>query len=673
MRSAPAGLFRRGLLPWGLVPLFVISLPAAAQELARGESDELEVAAFEDYREAAGRLEDGALRVRLEARAAAWRPWGPDGPTVRAHVFAEEGRESQVPGPLLRAAAGNPIHLSLRNTLSDTLMVRGLRDRGQELPPGVPVGPAIVPLAFVGDSVLVAPGEIVDVRFTPTVPGDYFYFGKTMEPGWSARPQPLFGAASADRALSGVMIVDAAEEAPHPDERIFLITQWADRQVPESWLPSARFLINGRAWPHTERLVYAQGDTVRWRVINESGSNHPMHLHGFYFHVDVWTAQTGQSLFQGPPRPAAVTWALPPTTAARLSWVAHEPGNWIFHCHLMRHMSWIQHPGSWGDAALASPDDDGHREARSGNEIGMGGLVLGITVRPGPYHRARTDVVRRRLDLHIGRREGVFGEEAGYGFVLQEGPEPPPADSVRFPGSPLILTRGEPTEIVVHNRADVPLGVHWHGLELESWADGVPGWSGTPEGPVPAIASGDSLAVRMTPPRAGTFMYHVHSEPGHQLAQGLYGPFLVLDPDQPWDPETDRFFLLAALGAGEDPPPAVNGRWDPEPLELRAGTTYRLRFMSISPNENKSVRLLEGETPVEWLFVARDGADLPRPIPRPANLPFVDVGTTLDFLWTPEEPGERTLRVVTTFDQGLAAFPREAPPPHAVDIPIRVR
>jgi manganese oxidase len=103
---------------------------------------------------------------------------------------------------------------------------------------------------------------------------------------------------------------------------------------------------------------------------------------------------------------------------------------------------------------------------------------------------------------------------------------------VRFPGSPIVLTRGEPTEIVVLNRADVPLGVHWHGLELESWADGVPGWSGMPGRVSPAIQPGDSFAVRMTPPRAGTFMYHVHSEPGHQLAQGLYGPFLVLEPGE---------------------------------------------------------------------------------------------------------------------------------------------
>ena len=56
-------------------------------------------------------------------------------------------------------------------------------------------------------------------------------------------------------------------------------------------------------------------------------------------------------------------------------------------------------------------------------------------------------------------------------------------------------------------------------LELESRGDGVPGWSGQPRAVTPAVRPGDSLVVRLTPPRSGTFMYHMHSEPGHQLAQ----------------------------------------------------------------------------------------------------------------------------------------------------------
>jgi hypothetical protein len=150
----------------------------------------------------------------------------------------------------------------------------------------------------------------------------------------------------------------------------------------------------------------------------------------------------------------------------------------------------------------------------------------------------------------------------------------------------------------VHNHADVAVGVHLHGLELESWADGVPGWSGTPDAARPAIQPGATFTVRVTPPRAGTFMYHAHSEPGHQLALGLYGAFIVLEPGQTWDPERDRLFLLGSLGPGDDPPTAVNGEHAPGPIDLRAGSTYRLRFMHISPSDGKRVRLLSNEQAV---------------------------------------------------------------------------
>ena len=90
---------------------------------------ELPAAGYENYRIAAGRLEDGVLRVRLETREAAWQPWGSSGRVIRAHVFAEVDGESRVPGPLIRVRAGTPVVETLSNTLPDTLVVRGLRDR----------------------------------------------------------------------------------------------------------------------------------------------------------------------------------------------------------------------------------------------------------------------------------------------------------------------------------------------------------------------------------------------------------------------------------------------------------------------------------------------------------------------------------------------------------------
>jgi manganese oxidase len=336
----------------------------------------------------------------------------------------------RVPGPLLRVGAGTPVHVTLRNTFDRPLVVRGLRDRTP-----VPGGP---PPA--GDSVVVPAGGTAEVRFTPRTPGTFTYPAQVVGIGGVA-PGGL-GGGGPDRPFVGVMIVDPEGVAPPPGERIFILNHWALPDLPASFLPATRFFINGRSWPHTERLEYQQGDTVRWRVINSTGRPHPMHLHGFYFRVDARGGPGRENVYTPEEQRMVVTEVLRPAETMRITWVPTEPGNWVFHCHFMRHMSFLQTAPLSGSAAAHAT----HGGDVAEGEDAMGGLVLGITVHPGPDWAPADDVPRRRLRLHIGLRDGVFDGQPGYGFVLQEGATPPAADSVHFPGSPIVLTRGEPTE-----------------------------------------------------------------------------------------------------------------------------------------------------------------------------------------------------------------------------------
>lgn len=106
----------------------------------------------------------------------------------------------------------------------------------------------------------------------------------------------------------------------------------------------------------------------------------------------------------------------------------------------------------------------------------MAGPLIGVTVRSaGAVATEASRAPRRALRLYANERPRFFGDLPGYGFVLQAGEAPPAADSIRIPGTPLVLTRGEPTQITVFNRLGVSLGVHWHGIEVESYFDGVPG------------------------------------------------------------------------------------------------------------------------------------------------------------------------------------------------------
>jgi FtsP/CotA-like multicopper oxidase with cupredoxin domain len=232
--------------------------------------------------------------------------------------------------------------------------------------------------------------------------------------------------------------------------------------------------------------------------------------------------------------------------------------------------------------------------------------------------------------------------------VLQEGANPPSTDSVRIPGSLLVLRRGEPTRIVVHNQLRRHLSVHWHGIELESYSDGVAGWSGSVGNIAPPIAPGDSFVARMTPPRAGTFIYHVHNEGGEELPSGLYGALLVLEPGEIPDP--DRVIVISEPGPSSHEiggkRPFVNGTTDPPAQELVVGRTYRFRVITISANTGYGVQLMNGATVLPWKLVARDGADLPRAQvgTGPGDRATLS-GTTRDYEVTPTEPGTLTLSI----------------------------
>src|SRR5260370_18424365 len=147
----------------------------------------------------------------------------------------------------------------------------------------------------------------------------------------------------------------------------------------------------------------------------------------------------------------------------------------------------------------------------------MNGLVLGITVsgKAGPAVPWRA---AKLLRLFV-QSDSAPGESVGrFGYVLQRGTAPR-RDSVETPGPVLVLTRGEPTSIAVINRLTEPTAVHWHGIEIESYYDGVVGWSGLAPMTEPAIRPESTFEVHITPKRAGTFMFQPHSnELTHQFA-----------------------------------------------------------------------------------------------------------------------------------------------------------
>jgi FtsP/CotA-like multicopper oxidase with cupredoxin domain len=591
-----------------------------------------------DNRTAAGILREGTLNLRLEARQAAWRPDNDAANTITVLAFAEEGRRPEIPGPLIRVAQGTEVRIAVRNSIPESAHVGLPPNRQREGVTSSVAGPELTVHGLragtvQNDTLHIPTGTVREVRFRADAPGTFLYWGAMSRRGVDVRT-------GTDAQLTGAIVVDPIGSRPDLDERIFVITMTdAFPDSPESPLGEEGIfepVINGLSWPHTERLHYALGDAIRWRWVNGSFSEHPMHLHGFHFRIRARGDGVRETTYPVSETQLAVTELMEPGSTFRMEWTPTRAGNWLMHCHLLDHIT----PFPERDEKMRAHDrHDVTRHALSA----MAGLVLGMTVSENgdPVVEPRS---HQRLWL-VAKEERVRGSDALIrGFVVQEGPELS-GDDPTVPGPPLILTRGETTSITVVNQMSEPTTVHWHGMELESVYDGVAGWSRTGSRVAPLVEPGESFVVRITPPRAGTFIYHTHMDETDQLIGGMYGPLLVLEPGEQFDPDIDRVFAIGgAVHDGAYSHATINGQLQPAPQTFRAGTAYRLRFINISPDATVELTLAEDGVPHRWISLANDGADLPQPlrVDRVAKLRF-STGQTYDFTWTPTSPGDATL------------------------------
>jgi FtsP/CotA-like multicopper oxidase with cupredoxin domain len=94
--------------------------------------------------------------------------------------------------------------------------------------------------------------------------------------------------------------------------------------------PGRHWAINGHLYPRTPMFMVARGDLVRIVLINDTGSVHPMHLHGHHFLV---LSRNGKAV-----RPWSTdTLNMLPHEQYEVSFKASNPGLWMLHCHNLAH------------------------------------------------------------------------------------------------------------------------------------------------------------------------------------------------------------------------------------------------------------------------------------------------------------------------------------------------
>lgn len=87
--------------------------------------------------------------------------------------------------------------------------------------------------------------------------------------------------------------------------------------------------MNGRKFNEADPIVLKYGERVRFRFINETMMNHPMHLHGMWMIPRVGN---------GARDPLKHVVNIKPGASLDVDIPADAEGGWAFHCHLLYHM-----------------------------------------------------------------------------------------------------------------------------------------------------------------------------------------------------------------------------------------------------------------------------------------------------------------------------------------------
>lgn len=227
------------------------------------------------------------------------------------------GYNGSMPGPMIEAYQGDRVRLVLHNDLPEPTT---LHLHGFELPIAMDGVPGLV-------QDLIAPGKSFAYEMTLHQTGTFFYHSHV--------------AMQETMGMMGLFIVHPKiAYEPVVDRDFALVYQNfyipANSTVVDSTIMDWNWhTINGRSGPYTTPMVVRHGERVRVRLINFSPvQHHPIHFHGHTFWL---TGTEGGRIPDSAWIPRNNT-LVGVAMAQDFEFIANNPGDWIFHCHMTHHM-----------------------------------------------------------------------------------------------------------------------------------------------------------------------------------------------------------------------------------------------------------------------------------------------------------------------------------------------
>lgn len=258
---------------------------------------------------------DGVKIFHLTAEPISWEV--ADGLTIHAW-----GYNGSVPGPVLEIAQGDKARIYVTNKLPAPTTIHW---HGVLLPCGMDGVAALTQPAIL-------PGQTFVYEFIFPNAGTFMY-----HPHYDTMTQEGMG-------LVGMIIVH--ERQSNPKKRadrdfVIMLHEWSidvgtSKPNPFQMGDFNILTMNGKVMPATEPLVAEIGDRIWIRYGNLSAmDHHPIHLHGYRFKI----IGTDGGWAKDPSILTPETTVLVPTGAAKvIEFIADNPGDWIFHCHMTHHV-----------------------------------------------------------------------------------------------------------------------------------------------------------------------------------------------------------------------------------------------------------------------------------------------------------------------------------------------
>jgi FtsP/CotA-like multicopper oxidase with cupredoxin domain len=180
----------------------------------------------------------------------------------------------------------------------------------------------LLPQPVLATEVLLTPGERVELAVGP------FEEGERIE--IEALPYDRGKGETARERFATLQVGATAESRAHVPETLRQIDPLVDVAAEPNRTIDLKALMH--AGHHQRADPVRVGELQVWDLVNETGQDHPFHIHGFFFQV---LQQDGE------PSPMLAwkdTVNVPRESQTRIAWLPDDrPGEWMYHCHILEH------------------------------------------------------------------------------------------------------------------------------------------------------------------------------------------------------------------------------------------------------------------------------------------------------------------------------------------------